>query len=223
VRDELLTAREYGAYIQPIKLDQTVDLETNNLMYKGLPNYFDITKGNLNTNLDMLESIVSNLLIDDNYKKQTLETLQIFEDKQKAIISKIEKNLKDGFLEIAEEILTENQLIDSKYENHILLLKCMILMAKTPVKDMSINDLKIVVHNLHSLRDSEFKNISYYLESMISKSYFSFNAIRDNLTDGYNSLKQLSKKEKRIKSKYYLMSRHIKNIIPSKQYEIEWI
>lgn len=223
VRDELLTAREYGVYIQPVKLDQTVDLETNNLMYKGLPNYFDITNGNLKTNLEIFESLVTELLSNDNYKKTKIETLQIFEDKQKIIISEIEKNLKDGFIQIAEEKLNENKLIDSRYENNILLLKCIIAMSKIPIKDMNINDLKIIVSSLHSLRDSEFKNISYYLESMVSKSYFSFNAIRDNLTDEYDILKQLSKKEKRIKSKYYLMSRQIKNILSPKEYEIEWI
>jgi hypothetical protein len=223
VRDELLTAREYKSCIQPIKLDQTVDLETNNLMYKALPNYFDITNGNLNTNLNVFETIITTLLLNDNYKKSKIETLLIFEDKQKIIISDIEENLKNGFIELAEKRIDENIVIDNRYKQNILLLKCIILMSKIPIKDMNISDLKIIVNILHSLRNSKFKNISYYLESMISKSYFSFNAIKNNISEEYTLLKQLSKNESRIRSKYYLMSRQIQNIISAEEYEIAWI
>ncbi len=219
VRDELLTAREYESCILPIKLDETVDLETNNLMFKGLPNYFDLTSNNLIS----LKEYLDFFLIDENYKSAKFKIENISKTKAKTLFEEIEQKLKHNFIKDAEDILLKNTFlkdIDYFYEK---LLHTIVLMSKQSIKDMQFEDIVNIVENLKSLELSDYKNVSFYLQSMIAKSYFEFNGIANNLTLDFNTLKRKSEHLGFIKAKYFLMTRGIKNIIPYESYEIKWI
>ena len=223
VRDELLTAREYKSFIQPVKLDQTVDHETNNLMFKGLPNYLDMTVGNFSSALLILKELIINLLTDDNYKSKENHLLSFFESKVTFIIKEIETHLQNGYHELAERSLKSNSFVYDYDPEYSRLLEVIIKLSFKPVKDMNYNVIENFVQVLHSLRSSKYENIVYYLEAMIVKSYFEFNGIRNSLTDNYLELKQLSSKTSRIRSKFYMMTRNIQNTIPAKEFELLWL
>lgn len=82
-------------------------------------------------------------------------------------------------------------------------------------------DIYHIIPILKSLRKGKNKNISYYLEALISQSFFEFNAMVNNLTDEYKILKQLSKKEPRIEAKYLLVLKNIKSVDP--KFQINWL
>lgn len=223
VRDELLTAREYESFFLPIKLDYTVDLETNNLMFKGLPNYFDLTLGQLMNRINELKDFVNYLLIDDKYKDDKFAVENFQKEKSKKLFKDIEKSLKNSFLEQSETILINNPFLKSIDPNYYTLIETIIMMSKKPIKDMDINSINLISKKLNSLEDSEYSNVAIYLESMITKSYFDFNGIRNDYTRSFNTLKQTSKEIPIIKAKYFLLTRCIKNVLPNSEYELSWV
>lgn len=192
-------------------------------MFKGLPNYFDLTSGNLLERIVELKEFVSYLLTDENYKKNKFAVENFQKEKSKILFKEIESYLKSSLIQKAESILNNNVFLESLYFDYVNLLKTIVLMSKKPIKDMDIDSILLISRNLKTLEKSSYQNIALYLESMLTKSYFDFNGIRNNVTQNFNDLKIASKKVTAIKPKYFLMTRNIKNIVPYLEYELLWL
>jgi len=222
VRAELLTAIDYDdLYIMPIKIDDFVNQPTTNLAYKMLPNYFDLNADSLDFALNKLCLKVKDLLQDGNYKKEEQSFREIYREEEQKILKDIAKNLKNGFMEKAEELIFDNKSIREKYKFDIQLYESILRLSKRPVKDMEIEELRCVINLLKDMRNSTYKNISYYLEAIIAESYFKFNAIKNDLTDDYTTLKNKSKQTNKIKTKYFILLKSIVTVEPN--FEINWL
>ncbi len=224
VRAELLTAIDFNhLYIIPIKIDDTVDEPVVNLAYKSLPNYFDLTKNSLDTSTKTLSAWVKELLTNDKYKDDYQDNFrEVFKKVQLEIIKDIEKNIKDRYFQRAEELIFNNKSLKERtFRYEIQLFEIIIRLSKKPIKDMDIEELIIITSILRDLRNSEFKNISFYLEAMIAQSYFEFNRIRNDITDSYNILKQFSKDESIIKQRHILLMKHI--VSSDEKFRINWL
>lgn len=104
VRAELLTAIDYKKCILPIKLDMSVDEPTNNLAFKSLPNYIDFTAFEHSRTLSRISSMVQNLLLDDNYKKQEIEAQKIKDDFVENLFLGIEGDIKSKRFGFAKKV-----------------------------------------------------------------------------------------------------------------------
>lgn len=219
VRDELLVARGcHKKCILPVKLDDTVDEETDNLMFNGLPNYFDLTKNTISS----LTSFLENLLKNDNYKAKELEYATFQKEERTRLIKSIEDDLKNGCNEEAKDIIKQNAILTTKEnETYILLLETIVQMMEKSLKDLNVKEISSISKKLKMLEQTDFANIAIYLKSMLARSYFEYNGIH-NSDASYRKLKLASKTMPKIKAKYLLMTRNIKNIISPAEYELEW-
>ncbi len=222
VRAELLTAIDYDdLYILPIKLDDTVDEPTTNLAYRLLPNYLDLTVESLDFSLNKLCLTIKNLLIDENYKKEYQNFKEIYKTEEKKILTEIEKSIKKGFYQKANELIQTNIFLRKKYRYDIILYETILMLSKNPVKDMEMEQLRYIVDQLRELRESVYESLSYYLEAMISESYFKYNGIKNTLTLDYSTLKNRARSIEKIKTKYFLMTKGIINV--NSNFEIDWL
>lgn len=219
VRDELLVARGcHKKCILPVKLDDTVDEETDNLMFNGLPNYFDLTKNTISSLINFLE----NLLKDDNYKVNELEYATFQKEERMRLIKSIEDDLKNGYNKEANDTIKQNAMLKTKEnESYILLLETIAYMMGKNIKDMNSKQISTISKKLKILEQTDFANVAIYLKSMLSKSYFEFNGIH-NESQSYKKLKLISNSMPNIKAKHYLITRNIKNVLSSTEYELEW-
>lgn len=223
VRAELLTAIDYDhIYFLPIKLDSTVDEPTINLAYKALPNYFDLTLHSLDNGIDALVNLVKSLLENDKYKLDTQNNFrEAYKQIDLSILKDIQKYMREGQVLVAKELLENNPSLKRSYSEDIQVIEILLKLLKGPVKDMSQEDIHDIIPTLKSLRNGKHKNISYYLEALISESFFRFNSIANNMTDGHEILKQLSKQEPRIEAKYLLILKNIKSV--NSKFQINWL
>lgn len=213
VRAELLTAIDYKKCILPIKLDQSVDEETENLAFKSLPNYIDFTAFEHSMALVRISSIVQNLLLDDNYKKKEIDTQRAKDNFIEKLFKSVEEDIKFKRLSFAQKTLEKNKILASKNSIHRkILLESIIQMSKQPIKDMPRALIVELVEKLHYLRNSPYKSESYFLEAMIAQSYFAYNGLYDDLTIGFDGILKQYKQEGKANPKIFLLSKHIKNV-----------
>lgn len=223
VRAELLTAIDYDhVYFLPVKLDKSVDEPTINLAYKSLPNYFDLTLHTLDEGISALISLVKDLLTNESYKKDNQDNFrEAYKKIDLELLKQIEKNIRGALFDEAQELIDSNPSLKKNYKEKIQFIESILKLSKRHVKEMTFDEITSIVAVLKSLRKSEYKNISYYLEALIAQSFFDFNGRRNDLTDSYLTLKELSKKEGLLKPEYLRLTRHIKST--DEKFQVNWL
>jgi hypothetical protein len=62
------------------------------------------------------------------------------------------------------------------------------------IKNLSQNDIDLIVSMLALIQESKFRNVVLFLLSMIAFSYYEFNGVRNDKIANYNQLKTEAKK-----------------------------
>jgi hypothetical protein len=221
VKDEISVARSQGKYIIPIKLDSTVNLKTDDLLFERLGNYIDFTTNSFELATNQLIKLIKHLLVDDNYKELDSPYLEIIKEAELEQLKEIGSLIKSGSIKIATETLNNNDQLRIKYVEHIKFYETIILMSQKNLKDLDLVDVETICENLEYLQKTEFLKYALYLEALILESYFNFNCIYNNSTRDLISLKKLARTTSKIKTVDYRLFQNIKTV--NNNIKIEWM
>lgn len=221
VKDEISVARKFGKYIIPIKLDLTVNIPTDDLLFERLGNYIDFISNSFELASSQLVKLIKYLLEDNNYLRSENPYLKIIKEQEFEFLKKIANLIKSDSINLAEEDLKNNTELKDKYKEQFKLYETIVLMSKKPLKDLNSYEIDLICENLVFLQKTDFLNYSLYLEALVLDSYFNFNCIKNNKTRDLNVLKKLAQEVEKIKTVDYRLFQSIKTV--NNYIKIEWM
>jgi hypothetical protein len=212
VKDEISVARKLGKYIIPIKLDLTVNMPTDDLLFERLGNYIDFNSNSFELASSQLVKLIKYLLEDNNYSKIENPYLEIIKQQELEFLRKIANLIKSDSINLAEEAIKSNTELQVKYKEQIKLYQTIILMSKKTLKDLNSYEVDLISENLIFLQKTDFLNYSLYLEALVLESYFNFNCIKNTKTRDLNVLKKLAQEVLKIKTVDYRLFQSIQTV-----------